>query len=89
MWFGYTPQIIFRYFMQVKLSHDSGIIYNKVNGQAIPFGRNSFYSFIPILSKLHWCFGHGLKICVWFGDVFVTFLRKLNLAIFRALSTSK
>ena len=25
----------------------------------------NFYSFIPI--KLHWCFGHCLKICRWFG----------------------
>ena len=73
MWFGYTPQIIFRYFLQVELSHVSGIIYNKVKRQGIPCGRNSSYSFIPILSKLHWCFGHGLKICVWFEDNFVTF----------------
>ena len=50
-------------FLQVELSHFSGIIYNNVNG---PCGRNS-YSFIQILSKLHWCFGHGLKICMWFG----------------------
>ena len=41
-------------------------IYNKVNGQGIPCGRNS-YSFIPILSKLQWCLCHGLKICIWFG----------------------
>ena len=54
-------------FSQVELSHFSGIIYNKVNGQGIPCGRNSSYSFIPILSKLDWCFGHGLKICMWFG----------------------
>ena len=43
-----------------------------------------------ILSKLHWCFGHGLKICMWFGYnlqiIFGYFFRKLNLAIFRALS---
>ena len=29
--------------------------------------NNSSNSFIPILSKLHSCFGHGLKICMWFG----------------------
>ena len=28
---------------------------------------NSSYSLIEILSKLHRCFGHGLKICMWFG----------------------
>ena len=37
-----------------------------MNGYWIPCGHNS-YSFIPILSKLHWCIGHGLKICLWFG----------------------
>ena len=29
--------------------------------------RISSYSFILILLKLHRCFGHGLKICMWFG----------------------
>ena len=91
MWFGYNPQIIFcHFFLQVELSDFSGIIYNNVNGQGIPCGRNSSYSFIPILSKLQWCFGHGLKICMWFGcnpqNIFCHFFRKLNLAIFRALS---
>ena len=62
MWFGYNPQNIFVTFLQVELSHISSIIYNKVNGQGIPCGRNSSYNFIPILSKLHWCFGHGLNI---------------------------
>ena len=60
-----------------------------MNGQGIPCGRNSSYSFIPILLKLHWCFGHGLKICIWFGYnhqiIFCYFFCKLNLAIFRAL----
>ena len=40
--------------------------------------------------EIHWYFGHGLKICMWFGYnpqiFFVTFFRKLNLDIFRALS---
>ena len=53
-------------FLQVELSHFSGISYNKVNGQGIPCGHNSSYSFILILSKLHWCFSYGLKICMWF-----------------------
>ena len=70
----------------------SGIFYNKVNGQGIPCGRNS-YSFIAILSKLHWCFGHGLKICMWFGYnpqiIIWYFFCKLNLAIFPALSITK
>ena len=67
MWLRYNPQFIFVTFLQVELSHISSIIYNKVNGQRIPYRRNSSYSFIPILSKLYWCFGHGLKI------IFVTF----------------
>ena len=58
-------RLLFGTFSKVKLSHFSGIIYNKVNGQGISCGRNSSYSFIPILLKLHWCFGHGLKICMW------------------------
>ena len=57
----------FATFLQVELSHISRTIYNKVNGQGIPCGRNSSYSFIPILLKLHWCFSLGLKICMWFG----------------------
>ena len=90
MWFGYNPQIIFcPFFRKLNLSF-SGIIYNNVNGQGIPCWRNSSYSFIPILLKQHWCFGHGLKICMWFGYnpqiIFCPFFRKLNLAIFRALS---
>ena len=67
MWFRYNPQICLSLFSQVELSHFWGIIYNNVNGQGIPCGRNSSYCFIPILLKLHWCFGHGLKICMWFG----------------------
>ena len=67
MWFGYNPHIIFVTFSKVELSFFSDNFYNKVNGQKIPCGGNSSYSFIPILLKLHWCFGHGLKICMWFG----------------------
>ena len=63
MWFGYNLS----FFSQFDLSHFSDIIYNNVNGQGIPCGRNFSYSFIPILLKLQWCFGHGLKIYIWFG----------------------
>ena len=56
-------------------------------------GHNSAYSFIPILSKLHWCFGQGLKICMWLGFnpqlIFCPFFCKWKLAIFRALSITK
>ena len=90
LWFGYNPKIIFATFLQVELSHISSIIYNKENGQGIPCGRNSSYSLIPTLLKLHLCFGHDVKICMWFGYnpqiIFVNFFRKLNLAIFPTLS---
>ena len=59
MWLRYNPQIIFCYFC-CKLNL-------KVNGQGIPCGCNSSYSFLPILLKFHVCFVHGLKICMWLG----------------------
>ena len=51
-------RLFFVTFLQVELSHFSGIIYNIVNGQGIPCGRNTSYSFIPIILKLYWCFGY-------------------------------
>ena len=40
-----------------------------------------------ILLKLHRCFGHGLKMCMWFGYnpqiIFCHFFRNLNLVFFR------
>ena len=54
MWFGYNLQIIFcLFFRKLNLAIFTGIIDNNVNGQGIPCGPNSSYSFIPILSKLH------------------------------------
>ena len=86
MWFAYNPQTIFVTFLKVAISHISSMITSKVNGKGILCGRNFSYSFIRILLKLHRCFGHGLKICMWFGYnrqyILVTFFRKLNLAIF-------
>ena len=82
-------QIIFCYFVsQVELSQFSGITYNKVNGQGIPFGRNSSYSFIPILLKLHRYFGHGLKICMWFGynpQIILSYKPQLNVYHFSSM----
>ena len=49
--------------------------------------RNSSYAFISILLKLHRCFVHGLKICMWFGYnpqiIFYHFFHKLNLGLFQ------
>ena len=38
-----------------------------VNRQWVPCVRNSSYSFMQIALKLYMCYGHGLKICMWFG----------------------
>ena len=60
----------------------------KMNGQWLPCVRNSSYSFMPIHLKLYMCYGHGLKICMWFGCnswiglFFVIFFHNLNLVIF-------
>ena len=57
----------------------------KVNGQWVPCARNSSYSFMPIHLKLYMCYGHGLKICTWFGYnpwiIFCHFFHNLNLVI--------
>ena len=49
--------------------------------------RISSYSFILILLKLHRCFGHGLKICMWFGYnpqiIFYHFFCYFNLGILK------
>ena len=63
----YSSYFLLLLFLQVELSCFVSIIYNKVNGQGIPCGHKSSYSFIPILLKLHKCFGLGLKICMCFG----------------------
>ena len=54
-------------FSQFELSHFSGILTMKVNGQLVPCVRNSSYSFMPIALKLYIGYGHGLKICMCFG----------------------
>ena len=61
----------------------------KVNGQWVPCVRNS-YSFMPIHLKLYMCYGHGLKICMWFGYnpwiIFCHFVfHNLNLVIFSGI----
>ena len=51
------------------------------------------YSFIPILSKLHWCFGHGLKVCMWFGYnpqvMFCDFFSKVERSHFMGIIYNK
>ena len=62
MRFGFNPPIILSIFRKLNLAIFRAL---SMNGQGVPCGRNLSYSFIPILSKLHRCFGHGLKICMW------------------------
>ena len=61
----------------------------KVNGQWVPCVRNSSFSFMPIHLKLYMCYGHGLKICMWFGCnpwiIFCHFFQNLNLVIFSGI----
>ena len=79
-------------FPKVELSHFSGIFTINVNRKWVPCLHNSSYSFMLILLKVHGCFGHGLKTCMWFGYnpqiIFCHFFRKLNLVFFQALLLS-
>ena len=47
------------------------------------------YSFMPIALKLSMCYGHDLKICMWFGHnpqiIFCHFFHNLNLVIFSGM----
>ena len=49
----------------------------KVYRQWVPCGRNSSYSFPPIVLKLCRCFQHEMKMCMWFWYntliIFLTF----------------
>ena len=56
-------------------------------------GRNSSYSFLPIVLKLFRCFLHGMKMCMWFGYnpliIFSHFFCFVNLVLFRYEILSK
>ena len=58
----------------------------KVNGQWVPCVRNSSYSFMAITLKLYMCYGHGLKICMWFEYnpriIFLLFFSQFELGPF-------
>ena len=53
--------------------------------------RNSSYSFMLILLKLHRCFGHGLKMFMWFGYnpqiTFCHFFPQFELCLFSGINT--
>ena len=68
MWFGFNPQINFcHFFRNLNLAILSGILTMKVNRQWVPCVSNSSYSFMSIALKLYVCYGHALKMCMWFG----------------------
>ena len=87
MWFGYN--LFLSLLSKIELSHFSGILTMKVNEQWVPCVRNFSYSFMPIHLKLYMCYGHGLKICMWFGYnpwiIFCHFFHNLNLVIFSGI----
>ena len=74
-------------FSQFELKPFFGHFHNE-SEWAVGTVRNSSYSFMPIHLKLYMCYGHGLKICMWFGYnpwiIFCHFFHNLNLVIFRA-----
>ena len=91
VWFGYYPQIIFGHFfnkLNLVIFH-ALFLSTEVNREWIPRVCNS-YSFYTDFLKLPRCFGHGLKMCMWFGYsddrqiISVTIL-----AIFQVLLLSK
>ena len=63
---GIILRLYFVNFTQVKLSHFSGIFYNKVSGQGIPCGRYSSYSFNQFFrtSLVFWLWSEDMHV-VW------------------------
>ena len=68
------------------------IFTTKVNGFKVFCFGNSSYSFKPIPLKFYRCLGHGLKMCISFGNnpqILFSLFCKLNLVIFKAFLHSK
>ena len=55
------------FFSLNEVSHFSGVITFKVNRMWVHCARDSFSSFFPIVLNFYIWFGHGLKMCIWFG----------------------
>ena len=98
MWFGYIPQINFSHFFRnlnlvIFRFFFCFFLTMKVNGQWVPRGRNSSYSFIQILLKLYRCLDHALKICMRFEynpqNNCLHLFCELNLVYFRFFLTMK
>ena len=68
MWFEYNTLSIFSHFFCCVNLVSFFFTWNaiKVYRQWVPCGRNSSYSFPPIVLKLHRCFLHEMKMCMWF-----------------------
>ena len=70
MWFGYYPEIIFcHFFCNLNLVIFKCFYYQseKIVG--------------TLCAQLHSCFGHGLKICMWFGTIMAGDINSLNLLV--------
>ena len=94
LWFGHSPQIIFcHFFHKLNLVIFSAFLLSKWIDSGHLVCATPPTVLCQFLSKLHRCFGHGLKICMWFGYnpqiYFYHFFRKLNLAIFTGIFTIK
>ena len=53
---------------------------------------NSSYSFMHIILKLHMCFGHCFKMCMWFGynpQIILSFFPQFELCHFSGVITIK
>ena len=90
MWIGYKIlSLILLLFLQVEHGHFLAFIAIKV---WVPCVHNS-YSCVQIILKLYRCFGHGLKMCMWFGYIvlrlFILLLHKLDFVISQVLFLSK
>ena len=94
MWFGYNPVIIFsHFFCFVNLVFFSVRNAIKVYRQWVPCGRNSSYSFPPIVLKHCRCFQHGMKMCMWFWYntllIFFAFFLLCELSLFFYMNAIK
>ena len=87
MWSWYNRLIIFSHFfcfVNLVLFFTWNVI--KVYRQWVRYGRNSSYSFPPIVLKLCRCFLHKMRMCMWFWYntliIFSHFFCFVNLVFF-------
>ena len=79
-------------FLQIELSHFSGVIAIKVYRYWVPCVRNFFYNFMQILLKLHRCLSNALKMCMWSGyytQIILPIFSQIELSHFSGVITIK